>query len=135
MPFHGLTMEPKALRAWTTALRSGDYEQGNYALRDKYDRYCCLGVKAAICNIPAESDDGSDYRFIFPNGKRSDSSLETSWFAQFFVYNDAPADDDPRGKEAAVVKLRGKCMEMNDSKNLSFPQIADWLEENLGEPE
>lgn len=33
---------------WLTALRSGDYAQGNGRLRTAGDRFCCLGV---LCDI------------------------------------------------------------------------------------
>jgi len=35
-------------KRWVTALRSGQYEQGKYALRTGDDRYCCLGVLADV---------------------------------------------------------------------------------------
>ena len=35
-------------KKWIEALRSGQYEQGKYCLRDKNDRFCCLGV---LCDI------------------------------------------------------------------------------------
>lgn len=35
-------------KLWTTALRSGKYEQGREALRRDGDRFCCLGV---LCDV------------------------------------------------------------------------------------
>ena len=44
---------------WVQALRSDDYEQGQRALRDDDDHYCCLGV---ACDISELSEwDGGDY--------------------------------------------------------------------------
>src|SRR3990170_4113364 len=35
-------------RAWVTALRSGEYQQGFEVLRTPEDGYCCLGVAEAV---------------------------------------------------------------------------------------
>lgn len=37
-------MKPRIAEQWVAALRSGDYEQGTHCLRDKENRFCCLGV-------------------------------------------------------------------------------------------
>lgn len=38
-------------KLWTTALRSGDYNQGQLHLR-AYDRFCCLGV---LCDLAVKN--------------------------------------------------------------------------------
>lgn len=35
-------------RKWVDALRSGEYEQGQYCLRDEFNCFCCLGVAADV---------------------------------------------------------------------------------------
>lgn len=40
-------MKPDVKQAWLTALRSGDYQQGQGYLRQG-DQYCCLGV---LCDL------------------------------------------------------------------------------------
>ena len=40
-------MKPDVKQAWLTALRSGDYQQGQGFLRQG-DQYCCLGV---LCDL------------------------------------------------------------------------------------
>jgi len=40
-------MKPDIKQAWLTALRSGDYQQGQGYLRQG-DQYCCLGV---LCDL------------------------------------------------------------------------------------
>ena len=35
-------------KAWVAALRSGEYAQGEGALKDDDDRYCCLGVACEV---------------------------------------------------------------------------------------
>jgi hypothetical protein len=44
---------------WTAALRSGEYEQGRSTLRDREDRYCCLGV---LCDVLGQDVPQGDYR-------------------------------------------------------------------------
>ena len=40
-------MNPQIKQKWVSALRSGDYQQGQYCLR-KEDKFCCLGV---LCDL------------------------------------------------------------------------------------
>ena len=41
-------MKTELVKKWTTALESGEYEQGIGKLRSPDDKYCCLGV---LCDI------------------------------------------------------------------------------------
>lgn len=41
-------MNPEIKTKWLSALRSGEYSQGERVLRDKDNNYCCLGV---LCDI------------------------------------------------------------------------------------
>jgi len=41
-------MKKKIAKIWTKALRSGKYKQGISALRDKNNKFCCLGV---LCDL------------------------------------------------------------------------------------
>ena len=45
-------MKPEIKKIWVEALRSGDYKQGNEALRPSNDTFCCLGV---LCNLHAQA--------------------------------------------------------------------------------
>lgn len=44
-------MNQEIKQKWLEALRSGEYKQGQSALREN-DRFCCLGV---LCNLHAEA--------------------------------------------------------------------------------
>lgn len=51
-------MDQKVKADWVAALRSGDYRQGNGALRwqspiEKLDHFCCLGV---LCDLAEKSE-------------------------------------------------------------------------------
>lgn len=41
-------MNEQIKQEWIDALRSGEYEQGKGSLRDRDQRYCCLGV---LCDL------------------------------------------------------------------------------------
>jgi hypothetical protein len=45
-------MNPHIKSKWVAALRSGQYKQGSGRLRDKKNRFCCLGV---LCNLHAQA--------------------------------------------------------------------------------
>lgn len=42
------TMDPTLKERWVTALRSGEYQQGQGVLRTTDDHFCCLGV---LCDL------------------------------------------------------------------------------------
>lgn len=41
-------MDPQLKERWIEALESGKYEQGRNVLRDKDNKFCCLGV---LCDV------------------------------------------------------------------------------------
>lgn len=41
-------MKPEIKEKWLAALRSGEYKQGQCALRKKDNKFCCLGVLADL---------------------------------------------------------------------------------------
>lgn len=42
------SLRPEHKAKWLTALRSGDYKQGQLVLRNNQNEYCCLGV---LCDV------------------------------------------------------------------------------------
>lgn len=46
-------MNQEIKKLWVDALRSGRYEQGVGVLRDRADKYCCLGV---LCELAVEAN-------------------------------------------------------------------------------
>lgn len=57
------------IAAWIAALRSGRHEQGTSALRDRDDRYCCLGE---ACDLVVEREPGM--RWV-----PGDQAMGTTW--------------------------------------------------------
>jgi hypothetical protein len=66
-----LKMDAVIRARWTAALRSGDYEQGYGALRQR-ERYCCLGVLTDLW-----LKDGNDE--LVPNEWRGGETLTSVW--------------------------------------------------------
>lgn len=95
-------LSKKFKRDWIKALRSGEYEQGTTELY-RNGKYCCLGVAAKILNIPLSG--GDDPYTQLPEAIRWEN-----------------------GKRSDAC---GKLINMNDSQEKTFPEIADWIEENL----
>ena len=98
-------------KKWLAALRSGEYKQGKYALKNG-EGYCCLGVCAAIA---------------INEGVHAPFSLES--------YGSLPREiaewvglQDERGFpfENSVPSLSG----LNDRLGFSFEMIADHIEKH-----
>ena len=46
-------MKPRIKKLWIEALRSGEYQQAQGALRTADNKFCCLGV---LCNLHAQKN-------------------------------------------------------------------------------
>lgn len=102
---------------WIDALRSGNYSQSKHYLRRKdisgrSEGYCCLGV---LCDIvdPEGWDVGTE--FGFRHQGETDGPSES-------VKESVGLTDE---QENALIG-------MNDREGLSFNEIADWIEANIG---
>lgn len=96
---------------WVEALRSGEYEQGDGSLFKKETcAFCCLGVAGLICGLEKDDmqnvGDLSDIDFISKN-KMPIQLFDDGYYLQL------------------------EAMDLNDNQKMSFPQIADWLEQNV----
>ncbi len=110
-------------------MRGDSFTQGRYSLRSERGTSCCLGVWADLKHLQRVQK-GGDWQYTFPSGRASFTTLDDDWFAQFFDYT--PEDATPYlSKSDAVARLIGTLMELNDAKDKTFPEIADWIEENL----
>jgi len=104
-------MHPEIKQMWIDALRSGDFKKG-YRQLCRNNQYCCLGVLCEITRQPRDE------------------------FGRDVYFNDLLDDlTIPFGKAVDIPKLIAiKLTSMNDGIGepaKSFPQIADWIEENL----
>jgi len=111
-------MKASYKKRWLVALRSGEFKQGQGALRKEYRgnyAYCCLGV---LCTLTKGKWNG-DFR---PAGKDRNGQRHKA----------DPAYLPLRTRQLTDVSLE-RCQELasfND-KGDSFKQIADWIEKHL----
>lgn len=106
-------MNPWVKRKWVRALKSGEYRQGQGELViRKGEGYCCLGVLGAEM-VP---------EFIRPVSK-IDPDLGVDGYTGALPDDLAVMFDLDQVSQDVLA-------EMNDSGD-TFPQIADWIEENL----
>jgi hypothetical protein len=100
--------DKEVISKWLVALRSGDYKQGQFLLRDIDDNFCCLGVACDVIGYePIISEDDKFYEY---NG---DGAVITD------------KTQDILGLHGAIV---GTLMALNDDEKDPFPKIADHLE-------
>lgn len=95
-------------QAWLEALRSGKYEQGFGQLYEN-GKYCCLGVGAAVAN---------ELHIVLEEGYLHHPKKNT------VLYYGGPNDCIPTG-------LMLHLSIANDRKRLTFPEIADIIEEKF----
>jgi len=101
-------MNQRIKNNWTTALRSGDYKQGQDALRMD-GCFCCLGVLVDIYGIEKKEAWGSEA--MQNDGLPSKAVRLWSGLSQHIFV--------------------GRLAAMNDLEGKSFEEIADFIEEEL----
>ena len=113
-------MNKQVKAQWLTALRRGHYKQGHKCLRPS-DAYCCLGV---LCDLydatqwqPSKGSQGELYSY----GKSGNYIYPPD-----AVWQWAGIDPDVYAENVGADLAR-----MNDEKEMSFYQIADWIAANL----
>ena len=117
-------MNPEVKAKWVEALRSGEFTQGKYALRSRWNgevTFCCLGV---LCEIAVKEEVVKKY-----NGDRGVLPRDVSSWAGIPRYsNKTPGSSNT---------VQGYLANHNDGvpyhgiNSLTFGEIADWIEENL----
>ena len=126
-----MKMDERVKHLWTEALSSGQYAQGRDHLRTE-EGYCCLGV---LCDLHAR-EHGIEWvlytymhTYIDQDSKLPDEVLEWAGLNP----EQCPLGDChvfftlPGSLERRVSYLSG----LNDSRGLSFQEIAKLIEEQL----
>lgn len=110
-------MNAKVKRMWLKALRSGEYEQGEGALR-RNGRYCCLGV---LCDLHAKTtkkkwkkETGDGYSYYKTSATLPDEVVDWAGLD----------DDDPK------LSTHKRAAALNDSGR-TFNYIANQIEKYL----
>lgn len=115
-------MNPVAKELWLAALRSGEREQGKGYLNVS-GKFCCLGV---LCEVAIESgvvvEKGKDQvgadHYYYYDGRSSYPPLAV------YVWSGLDGHTAANGPDMSLSV-------MNDHEGKTFPEIADWIEENL----
>jgi hypothetical protein len=118
-------MKKDLKRKWIKALRGEGprkYRQGREVLKvgakhGGHATYCCLGVLACEMGLEKHISPSED-------GRLSDLYVgydTAAEFAGLFATN----------LDSSEMNVEDLLIEMNDDKQMSFRQIADWVEENL----
>lgn len=107
---------------WVDALRSGDYEQGTGTLRNRDDKFCCLGVLMDLAVKAGVIEEPKTY------------GLDTMYYYE----NHITSDLHPKVMEWAGINRSGyikganiSLIELNDAYRLSFDHIAIVIEEEF----
>ena len=131
--------DPTFKAQWIAALRSGEYTQGQDALKRTYpvegvelaqgcdpaSRHCCLGVAADL--LHKEQPDVFDWD-VNQLKNVAHAYPYVSGDNLPYIFMEAKLSSDTT--EPAWDLFMRKLVELNDMDNWSFNQIADYIEEN-----
>lgn len=102
-------MDRKIRDKWVEALRSGEYKQGQNALRTNDNKFCCLGVLCDVVDANCWTTRGGVYYYGLQRYTLPRQLMET---LQLSI-----------PQEAMIIEL-------NDTGH-TFEEIADYIEERL----
>lgn len=129
-------MNPDVKAKWVAALRSGEYNQADGALRIK-DTFCCLGV---LCDLYKQEQGGTweltaymgaemldgQYHFVPPNNDGQPGVLPTcvaKWAGLKL--------NDPHLKTECTNEDSIECISELNDRGAKFDHIADLIEQQL----
>ena len=117
-----IMLKPDIKKRWLVALRSKLYRQGRFALKSKskrqrYFRYCCLGV---LCELHAEETIRLWQTVAYPDAEGAQKYISSDIELGYTTLKWASLGKDQQQELA----------QMNDSGD-SFAKIANYIEENL----
>jgi hypothetical protein len=107
-------MNPEIKAKWVAALRSGEYEQGHTYIRNRDNKFCCLGVLCDTLDPTLWAADGGCFSYL-----GSVANLPDSLQQEFEL-----------GSMGTHPNLDQSLASMNDS-GYTFEEIADIIEKHL----
>jgi hypothetical protein len=131
------------VRAWIAALRSGNWKQGAGALRltEPDDasptptvRHCCLGVACDISGVGAwvQRDNAHAVKYVTSDPLRGGSASAANLPDPVMVWYGLNNPDGAYSEENADGNIITRCLvDMNDTDDWTFDQIADVIEAQL----
>lgn len=112
-------MNPEVKAKWTAALRSGDYTQGEGALKSHEGKYCCLGV---LCDLHAKEHQGT---------WKNDGRSVDGYLGSLFILPDEVQAWAGCEKSNPTVMQGQKALSTLNDHGKSFAEIADIIDEQL----
>jgi hypothetical protein len=127
-------------KKWVAALRSGRYKQTKEMLRDKTG-YCCLGVACQLALRDPEIKKhfkweafGDSMSFVSKEDTMDPERTELpdvvqNWLGLSSASGNFQANK-VRGDYGELIQLSGSLAVLNDSRDMSFKDIAAFIEKN-----
>lgn len=118
-------MDQAIKQEWVAALRSGEYVQGRGYLRDRHDKFCCLGV---LCEIAVKHG-------VIPPAAPRDDDADCQWYGDSDIYTPEVVvewADLPYKNPRVTHSTEGQntLAGFNDD-HYTFNDIADMIEADL----
>jgi hypothetical protein len=110
-------MNPQIKQKWVDALRSGEYQQGQYCLRTD-NEFCCLGV---LCDLYGK-ENNVEWNLVNDDGNY-EFQEQPELLPLFVVEWAGVENDNPEICETSLAEL-------NDGES-TFNEIADLIEKHL----
>lgn len=120
-------MKPEIKQRWVNALRSGEYSQGRYQLRNSENHFCCLGV---LCDLYLKEQNKEwvkgeeQFSYLAPSVDGNSGEVLTNdvieWAGLKFHNPELTI-----GNEQTVIS------DLNDSLGKTFEEIAQLIEAQL----
>lgn len=124
-------MKPEIKERWLKALRSGEYEQGESALKTNDDKFCCLGV---LCDLYIK-EKGLEWiaekdKDAFSNDNGIRNTIHGTWaYVPKEVQEWAGLSDQNPNVQLPQEKV--SLGVVNDLRRENFEAIATLIENNL----
>ena len=121
-------MKRSEFNLWMEALRSGKFHKGKHKLHSVNNEYCCLGVFCEVMNIPKVnvSETLADHYYGITND--NSSYYLPRYVAEKYGFKAINGQVDPA--DTTIDWLHQSLPSINDHVELTFPQIADYLEQH-----
>jgi hypothetical protein len=119
-------MKAELKQKWIAALSGGQYQQGSGVLRDKHDRFCCLGV---LCDVV----DSSGWRELKPvDTCIANHEFEVEAYSYLHEANEEETTlpDALQKRIGLTLSEISKLISLNDAGN-DFGFIARHIEHNI----
>lgn len=112
-------MDAEIKSKWVTALRSGEYIQGEGALKRRFADepvvHCCIGVLAEVAGLQLDERPGAADRTVRWSVDGDDGQLSDAILEQLGLTDETQSE----------------LIDMNDNRDFDFNDIAHYIEENL----